>query len=119
MDWSQSIEGKKYFTNLVNNPNACCLVAEEKIKLIGYIAATYKEFDYRKRKYIEINNMGVMPTFRSRGIGTLLIKECLKWARSKGFQKIYVNSYFQNHKAINFYKRNGFLEIDLSLERDI
>ena len=119
MDWAHSEKGEKYFTKLVNNPNACCLVTEENSKLVGYIAAVEKRFDYRKSKYIEIENIGIIPAFRSKGIGSLLIKKCLEWARRKGFQKVYVNVYFQNQRAIKFYKKSGFSEIDISLERDI
>lgn len=63
--------------------------------------------------------MGVIPKYRSRGIGQKLIEECLKIAREKGFQKVYVNTYFKNNGAINFYKNNGFTKIDLSLEKNI
>lgn len=117
MNWAKSIKGKTYFTNLLNNPNACCLIAEDNGKKVGYIAAVPKDIRYRKSKYIEIEDMGVIPQYRSKGIGTMLIDKCLKWAKSKGFQKAYVNSYFDNLKAIKFYKRNGFSEIDICLEK--
>ena len=119
MDWAQSDKGKAYFTNLVNNPKACCLVAEENSKLVGYIAAAPKDFGYRKSKYLEIGDMGVNPENRSKGIGTQLVKKCLAWAKKQRYQKVYVNSYFENSKAVSFYKSNGFSEIDVSLEREI
>jgi diamine N-acetyltransferase len=119
MNWAQSEKGKEYFTDLLNNPNACCFIAEENGKKIGYIAAGPKTVSYRKSKYIEIENMGVIPEYRSNGIGTLLMKECLKWAKSVGFQKAFVNAYFENTMAVEFYRRNGFSEIDVSLERNL
>ena len=60
--------------------------------------------------------MGVSPKYQSKGIGSMLIKKCLSWAKSKGYQKVYVSSYLGNKQAIKFYKNNGFLEIDLGLE---
>ena len=119
MIWAKSDKGKDYFTKLLNNPDYCCLIAEEDGRKVGYVAAGPKNISYRKSKYIEVENMGVIPEYRSRGIGTMLMEECLKWAKSKGFQKAYVNSYFNNQKAIEFYKRNGFSEIDLSLEKNL
>lgn len=115
-NWAQT-KGKAYFTDLLNNPEACCLIAEEDGEKIGYIAAVPKSISYRKSKYIEIENIGVALEYRSKGIGTLLIDECLKWAKSKGFQKAYVNAYFHDTKAVEFYKRNNFSEIDLCLEK--
>lgn len=63
--------------------------------------------------------MGVIPGFRSQGIGSLFIEKLSEWARTKGFQKYYLNSYFKNTKAIAFYKKNGFSEIDVILDRAI
>ncbi len=120
IDWAQSDEGgKKYFTELLKSSNSICLIAKDNDKNIGYLVACPKEIPYRLSKYIEIENMGVIPEYRCRGIGQKLIDECLKIAKERGFQKVYVNAYFKNIGAINFYKKNGFTEIDLSLEKSI
>jgi diamine N-acetyltransferase len=119
MDWAKSEKGKKYFTELVNDPEGCCLLVEEDGKLVGYIAARQKKIDYRKSSYIEIENMGVIPEYRSKGIGSELIRKCLVWAKEHGFQKVYVSAYFHNSKAVEFYKRNGFSEIDMCFERAV
>lgn len=119
MDWAKSDTGKEYFTDVVKNPDAICLIAEVNSKPIGYITATPKNFGYRLSKYIEIHNMGVSPKFRSRGVGLLLMESCLKIAKKRGFKKAYVNSYFKNEKAVKFYEKNAFRKIDLSLEKNI
>ena len=119
MDWAQSSVGKNYFTDLLNNPEAICFIAEEGDIPVGYIAAAPKDIDYRLSKYIEIENMGVSPSHRSKGIGSMLIEKVLELAREKGFQKAYVNAYSDNIKAIDFYEKSGFKKIDVSLERGI
>ena len=119
MDWAQSKTGKEYFTDVVNNPNAICLIAEENGKAVGYIAAQPKEFGYRLSKYIEIENMGVSPEYRSKGIGLKLMEKCLEVAKEKGFKKAYVNAYSDNVGAVKFYEKNGFNKIDVSLEKNI
>jgi len=116
-DWAKSEKGKDYFMSLLNNPESVCLIAEDEGSEVGYIAAKKNDFGYRKSKYLEIENMGVIPDYRSKGIGSRLIAECIKQAKEKGFDRVYVNSYFKNAGAINFYKENGFSEIDISLER--
>ncbi len=92
------------------------IIAELEGKPVGYLAGTKKEFDYRNVKIAELSNMGVSPKYRSQGIGSLLVQEFKAWSRRNGFQTIYVNAYFHNLKAIDFYKRLGFSPIDLSLE---
>jgi ribosomal protein S18 acetylase RimI-like enzyme len=119
LTWSMSGKGKKFFTELLNNPKACCYVAEEDGHKVGYIAADPKEVDYRKSSYFEIDNMGVIPEYRSQGVGSMLMTACLKWAKNQGFQKAYVNAYSKNKMAIEFYKKNGFAEIDVSLEQEL
>jgi diamine N-acetyltransferase len=120
INWAVSNAGKKYFQKLVNDPNSICLVAEnQKGNLVGYIAGSLKLVDYRKSKYFEIENMGVSPQHRSQGVGTGLMEQCLSQAKQRGYTKAYVNSYFDNRKAISFYKKNGFNEIDVSLEKTL
>lgn len=118
-DWAQSEAGKQYFTNAINNPEAICLIAEENEKPIGYIAAAKKEFDWRIRKYLEIENMGVSPDYRSKGIGSKLIKECLDIAKKRGYQRVYLTAYYGNKRVVAFYEKGGFKKIDVSLEKDI
>jgi ribosomal protein S18 acetylase RimI-like enzyme len=103
----------------LNNPEAICLIAEEDGILAGYIAAGSKDFDYRHSKCIEIENMGVSPSYRSKGIGSQLIEKVVEMAKKRGFQKVYVNTYSDNIKAIDFYEKSGFKKIDISLERNI
>lgn len=119
MDWAKSEKGEKYFSDLLKNPNSYCLLAEDNGKAIGYLACLPKDNGYRKSKYVEIGNMGVSPEYRSKGIGSMLINKGLKWARTRNYQKIYVSAYFGNKQAIKFYKKNGFLEIDLGLEQNL
>jgi len=119
LGWAKSNQGNKYFIKLLNDPKICCLIAETNKIKVGYIVAAPKILAYHKSRLIEITNMGVRAKYRSMGIGTMLINECLKWAKLQGFQKAYVNSYLDNQMAIKFYKRSGFSEIDVSLEKNL
>jgi len=119
LEWSLSDDGQKYFTEALDNPNSVCLIAEENGRPVGYISATPREYGYRQSKYMEIDNMEVVADFRSKGIGSQLIDECLKIAREKGYQRAHVNAYYANTGAVNFYERGGFKRIDISLEKDL
>jgi ribosomal protein S18 acetylase RimI-like enzyme len=119
LDWAQSPIGKEYFESVLNNADAICLIAEENSKPIGYIAAVPRDFGYRLSKYIEIENMGVSSEFQSEGIGSQLVDKCLDIARKNGFQKVYVNSYSDNIKAVSFYEKCGLKKIDVSLEKNL
>ena len=119
MDWSKSEDGKNYFNKILGDQESCCFIAEENGQPTGYISASPRKVNYLKSKYFEIDNMGVLPKYRSQGVGSLLIDKCLRWAKIKGYKKLHVNAYFANKKAVNFYKKNGFSEIDIGLEMGI
>jgi diamine N-acetyltransferase len=117
LNWAKGSSGESYFRELLNNKEAFCIIAEDVGKKIGYLAAGPKDIDYRKSKYCEVENMGVLPDYKSQGIGKALMEKSFEWAKSKGYQKMFVNAYIQNVPAISFYKKNGFSEIDISLEK--
>jgi len=119
LDWAQSEVGRKYFTGIVKNPENICLIARDGERPVGYVAAEPKNFGYRFSKCLEIDNMGVSPNYRSKGVGSELINRVIEIAKSRGYKRIYVNSYWKNEKAISFYEKNGFEKIDVSLEKII
>jgi ribosomal protein S18 acetylase RimI-like enzyme len=119
MTWAKGEAGKKNFSKFLNNPESYCLIVEDNDKAIGYLAASPKKASYRKSRCIEIQNIEVSPAYRSQGIGSMLVQKCFAWAKAQGYQKVYVNAYFGNTEAIKFYKKNGFVEIDLGLEVDL
>ena len=119
LTWAEGERGKKYFSELLHDIECVCFIAEDEGKKIGYLAAGPKLIDYRNSRYIEIQNMGVIPEYQSRGVGKQLMEACLQWAKSQGYQKAFVNAYIKNQRAIDFYKRAGFSEIDISLEKHL
>lgn len=119
LDWAQSEKGKAYFTTVLANPNDVLLVAEDGDKLVGYISASPKVVGHRKSTYIEIDNLGVHKDYRRKGVASLLMEECLKWAKEQGYQKAYLLCYWKNIDAIAFYKQKGFSEIDVALEKQL
>ena len=119
MDWAMGEKGKNYFTKSVSSNTSVCFIAEIDNKAVGYIAVGHKMTYFRKSRYLEVENVGVSPEFRSQGIGVELIKEAKDWGKERGYQRLFVSSYFHNTKANQFYKRNGFAEVDLGLEMKI
>src|SRR3989338_9771017 len=112
-NWTYSENGKNYYAKLLKNPDVCCLIAEDGGNAIGYVAASPKVDIYRKSKILELENIGVIPKYRSKGVGAEMVQKLFVWAKEKGFQKVYTAAYFGNTKAIGFYKKSGFKEIDL------
>ena len=119
MDWATGDKGKQYFSRYVTDKDCAVLIAFGSHERIAYVAFGPKVIEYRKSKYLEIDSICVSPDYQSKGIGKLLIGKVKDWGKQNGYHKLFVNSYFKNHRAIEFYKRNGFKEIDVALEMEI
>lgn len=117
LNWAQGEHGDRYFTETLNDPEAYCIIAYDGDINVGYLAASEKKINHRNSHYVELQNMGVIPEYRLQKIGTLLINEFFTWAKTKGFEKVILNAYIANTGALEFYKRHGLTEIDISLEK--
>jgi predicted GNAT family N-acyltransferase len=65
-------------------------------------AARWRETE----KGIKLERFAVLPSFRNRGIGEIILKEVLKEVRLSG-KLIYLHSQL---RAVPFYERNGFVK---------
>lgn len=110
LNWPFSPKGIEYYKKLSSGEYGKCFIAYLGDNPVGYVALSIKDFGYRKSKYIEIENIGVDPQYRSQGIGQLLVDTTVKWAKEQKATKLFVSAYWNNKKAINFYKENGFYE---------
>ncbi len=54
--------------------------------------------------------MAVTDKIQSKGIGSLLMQKCIDEARNLGLKEIFLFSNTKLDKAINLYKKVGFLE---------
>src|SRR5215204_6472864 len=102
IDWAFTEPGIKYYQEALNDQNCITFVAEDNGEAVGYLALAPKDLSFRKHNYIEIDNMGVSPTHRGKGVGTLLIAKAKEWAKEKGYTRIFVTSYSDNESAIGF-----------------
>ncbi len=119
LSYSFSPAGIYHFKKAINDPNYCCFVAFVDIKPVGYLIGAPKKVSYRTTKIAEILELGVSPQYRSQGIGTYLIKDFLEWCKARGYERVAVNAYYANDRAISFYKRQGLSPMDITLEMDI
>ncbi len=110
-------EGKRYFLKRITDPACICLVADVRGKIIGYLAGSVREVEsWRPVKRTELENMLVKPEFRSGGIGSKLVEGFLKWSKAKKVNRALVVAYATNIKAVEFYRRNGFVDESIMLE---
>lgn len=79
-------------------------------KVIGTVALMKEMEGY------ELSKMAVLPDYQGLKIGQLLLKNCINFAKTKGWEKLllYSNTILEN--AIYIYKKFGFKEVELEPE---
>ncbi len=121
LNWSFGKESEKYFKEGITNSNHCTLVAESSGKILGYLAGGLrKRKTYTKpAKYAELENMLVLEKFRNQGVGGKLVEVFLEWCKKQNIDYLDVTASASNKQGIDFYKKHGFEEYDLVLERKL
>ena len=100
---------KKWIRNSLDNPDSLILVVAMDKKIIGLLDF----FPKPKRKNAHTGEFGVSirADFRGMGIGRLLVNALIEWAKdNRHIEKVFLNVMATNHRAIELYKKLGFLE---------
>lgn len=119
LNWPEE-EGWEYFADLVTGDRSLCLLAEFAGEAVGYLAGRVgKRTALRPVKVAELESMYVWEGHRGRGVGARLVDEFLRWAESRGAERVSVVAYAANERAVHFYQRSGFRPKSVSLERAI
>jgi len=61
---------------------------------------------------MEIERIYVLKDFHGKNIGQLLFEKAIELATQKNANYIWLGVWEENPRAINFYKKNGFVEFD-------
>lgn len=72
VDFADTEIGEKFFKEAISTTEGVCLVAEEEGSWLGYTNGNHKPIPYRHSKYFEIENLGVIPDAKGKGVGKKL-----------------------------------------------
>ena len=99
---------------------SCTAMAEEEGTVIGFshvMILKQKEVAcLRPQTVVYIQDLDVMESERSRGIGTLLMNASKEYGKKYGADFIRTQVFPQNTAGIRFYERNGFREMMKTIE---
>ena len=87
----------------VANPEATSFVAEVDGSLVGALGV-------RINGGVADLGMMVDSSWRGRGIGSELLRECVRWARERGAHKVILEVWPHNAAARRLYEKHGFVE---------
>ncbi len=83
-------------------------------KVIGYLKLNFgqSQTELQDDKAVEIERIYVLKDFHGKSIGQLLYDKAIETARQKCADYLWLGVWEENHRAINFYRKNGFVEFD-------
>jgi [ribosomal protein S18]-alanine N-acetyltransferase len=91
--------------DIEHNENALVAVAEWNGNFAGYLDV------WQVVGEGQVNNFGVLPEFRDKGIGSQLMQYMMEWLLENGNLEISLEVRVSNEGAIRLYHRMGFREL--------
>ena len=101
-------------TNELINPDSEFYFAKLDNQVIGYLKINFgqSQTELQDDKAVEIERIYVLKDFHGKQVGQLLYNKAIKIATEKNADYVWLGVWEENERAINFYKKNGFIEFD-------
>lgn len=82
--------------------------------VIGYLKLNFgqSQTELQDDKALEIERIYVVKDFHGKKVGQILYDKAIHIARQKNADYVWLGVWEENPRAINFYKKNGFVEFD-------
>jgi len=127
-DGNSESDMKKYLDeNLSNDKLAGELIIQDSEfyfasihnKVIGYLKINFgqAQTELKDQKSLEIERIYILKEFHGKKVGQILFDTALQIASKIKADYVWLGVWEKNFRAINFYKKNGFVEFDKHIFR--
>lgn len=101
-------------TTEINDNNAEIYFATLNNSVIGYLKLNFgqSQTELKDNNALEIERIYVLKEFHGKNVGQLLYEKAMQVARQINASYVWLGVWEENPRAINFYKKNGFVEFD-------
>lgn len=101
-------------TSELTNPNSEFYFALLNNKVIGYLKINFgqAQTELKDQKALEIERIYVLKEFHGKKVGQILYQKAFDIAMQTSADYLWLGVWEENPRAINFYKKNGFVEFD-------
>lgn len=98
----------------LNNANSQFYVAYSNAEAVGYLKINFGDAQTESinENALEVQRIYVLQNFHGKNIGQLLLDEVKKIAKSSGVDSVWLGVWEENHRALRFYTKNGFVVFD-------
>ncbi|MFV8393165.1 GNAT family N-acetyltransferase [Flavobacterium sp. LB2P6] len=101
-------------TTELNNANSQFYIAYSNSEAVGYLKINFGDAQTEtiKGNALEVHRIYVLQTFHGKNIGQLLLDKVKNIAQHTGVAFIWLGVWEENHRALRFYTKNGFIVFD-------
>lgn len=101
-------------TEELKNPNSLFYFIEDNHTPIGYLKLNMgaSQTELNDNTALEIERIYVTQAYQGKKVGQQLYEKAIQVAKEKGVEYIWLGVWEENHKAIQFYTKNGFTAFD-------
>jgi len=98
----------------INNPESMFFLATLGTNTLGYLKLNFgnAQTETLNPQAMEIQRIYVLKAFHGKKIGQLFLNHAVKIGQQAGVESIWLGVWEENHKAIEFYSKNDFIEFD-------
>ncbi len=109
----QSFATVKLSQELTNTASAFYF-AEENGQVVGYLKINVgqAQTELNDEHALEIERIYVLKQYHGKKVGQLLYEKAIQIALEMKKQYVWLGVWEENHRALQFYKKNGFVEFD-------
>ncbi|KAA2223258.1 GNAT family N-acetyltransferase [Chryseobacterium sediminis] len=103
----------------LNNPDSFFYIAWEEDNPVGYLKVNSgkAQTELQDETSLEIERIYVKKSHHGKKVGQLLYNQALETARHLNKSYVWLGVWEENLRALNFYKKNGFVEFDKHIFR--
>jgi ribosomal protein S18 acetylase RimI-like enzyme len=101
-------------TTELNNANSQFYLATADNEILGYLKVNFgdAQTEMINKNALEVHRIYVSQAFHGKNVGQLLIDKVKEIAQQTGVDNIWLGVWEENHRALRFYTKNGFVEFD-------
>jgi diamine N-acetyltransferase len=98
----------------LNDNNAAFYFATLGDQVIGYLKLNFgaSQTELKDDKALEIERIYVLKEYHGKSVGQLLYDQAIQIAKQQMVDYVWLGVWEENPRAINFYKKNGFVAFD-------
>jgi len=98
----------------LNHPNSEFYLAKLENAVIGYLKINYSgaQTELNDQQSLEVELIYIDKEYYGKGVGQLLLDFVLQIAKQQQMHYVWLGVWEENHRAISFYLKNGFITFD-------